>query len=76
MGHEAWRGFCRGLEITLVFDESAYVGSSALVFAAVLRHFFALYASVNTFAQLVITSHQREGTWKQWPPMAGAQHIL
>jgi type VI secretion system protein ImpG len=76
LGHEAWRGFCRGLEITLVFDESAFVGSSALVFAAVLRHFFALYASVNTFAQLVITSHQREGTWKQWPPMAGEQHIL
>ncbi|MGE3540630.1 MAG: type VI secretion system baseplate subunit TssF [Candidatus Tectimicrobiota bacterium] len=76
IGQEAWRGFCRGIEVTLVFDESAYVGSSALLFAAVLRHFFALYASVNTFAQLVITSHQREGTWKQWPPMAGEQSIL
>lgn len=76
VGRDAWRGFCRGLEVTLVFDESAYVGSSAFVFAAVLRHFFALYAAINSFAQLVIKSHQREGIWKQWAPMAGEQIIL
>jgi type VI secretion system protein ImpG len=76
IGSEAWRGFCRGVEVTLVFDESAYVGSSAFVFATVLRHFFALYTAVNSFAQLVIKSHQREGVWKQWPPVAGEQIIL
>jgi type VI secretion system protein ImpG len=76
IGTEAWRGFCQGTEVTLVFDESLYVGGSAFLFAAVLQHFFALYASVNAFTQLVIQSHQREGIWKQWPPTAGEQIIL
>ena len=53
-----------------------YVGSSAFVFASVLNHFFALYASVNAFTQLIVTSQQREGIWKQWPPMAGRQTVL
>ena len=75
-GSEAWRGFCRGTEITLAFDERAYVGSSAFLFASVLNHFFALYASVNSFTQLAITSTQREGIWKRWPPMAGGQAVL
>jgi len=76
LGREAWRGFCTGHEITLTFDEALYVGGSALVFAAVLNHFFALYTSVNSFSQLVIHSRQRDGVWKQWPPMAGSQMIL
>jgi type VI secretion system protein ImpG len=76
LGREAWRGFCKGHEITLTFDEALYVGGSALVFAAVLHHFFALYTSVNSFSQLVIHSRQRDGVWKQWPPMAGSQMIL
>ena len=75
-GADAWRGFCRGTEITLEFDERAYVGSSAFLFASVLNHFFALYASVNSFTQLTITSTQREGIWKRWPPMAGGQAVL
>jgi type VI secretion system protein ImpG len=76
LGTEAWRGFCQGTEVRLVFDESLYVGSSAFLLAAVLQHFFALYTSVNAFTQLVIHSQQREGIWKQWPPTAGEQIIL
>ena len=76
MGSEAWRGFCRGSEVTLVFDEDAYVGSSAFLLASVLNRFFALYASMNSFTQLVIQSHQRHGVWKRWPPMAGEQILL
>lgn len=75
-GSEAWRGFCRGMEITLTFDENLYAGSSAFLLASVLNHFMALYASVNAFTQLVIKSDQREGTWKRWPPMAGQQMVL
>ena len=69
LGQEAWRGFCRGQEVTLVLDERAYVGGSGIVFATVLRHFLALYASVNSFTQVVLTSQQREGEWKRWEPM-------
>ncbi|MBI3329158.1 MAG: type VI secretion system baseplate subunit TssF [Nitrospinae bacterium] len=76
IGTEAWRGFCRGIEVTLTFDERLYVGSSPFLFASVLNHFLALYGSVNSFTQLVIKSRQREGIWKQWQPMAGEQIVL
>jgi type VI secretion system protein ImpG len=76
MGAEAWRGFCRGNEVTLTFDEDAYIGSSAFLLASVLNRFLALYASINSFTQLVIDSRQRHGVWKRWPPMAGEQILL
>lgn len=68
-----WRGFCRGLEVTLTFDETLYVGSSAFLFASVLNRFLGLYAPTNSFTQLRIRSLQREGEWKRWPPMVGAR---
>ncbi len=76
VGLDAWRGFCRGIEISLTFDERQYVGSSAFLLAAVLNSFFPLYSSVNSFTQLVIKSTQRERIWKRWQPMAGEQIIL
>jgi type VI secretion system protein ImpG len=76
VGSDAWRGFCRGNEITLEFDERRYVGSSAYLFAAVLNRFLALYATVNSFTQLRIASVQRSGIWKTWPPLAGDRDVL
>ncbi len=76
LGGEAWKGFCRGTEVTLLFDESSYVGSSAFLLAAVLNQFLALYASTNSFTQLVVQRLGREGEWKRWPPMAGARIVL
>ena len=76
LGDEAWRGFCRGAEIGLTFDERFYVGNSAFLLASVLNRFFALYASVNGFTQLAIKSEQRDGVWKQWPPAAGEDALL
>jgi len=76
LGTEAWRGFCKGIEITLTFDERLYVGSGAFLLAAVLNHFFPLYASVNTFTQLKIQSRQREGIWKMWSPMIGDEMVF
>jgi type VI secretion system protein ImpG len=46
------------------------------VLASVLNHFFALYASTNSFTQLKIESQQRKGVWKQWPPMVGERVVL
>lgn len=75
-GRPDWRGLCRGLEITLTFDKSLYLGGSALLLGAVLSHFFGLYASVESFTRLVAKREQREGAWKTWPPMAGDQPLL
>jgi type VI secretion system protein ImpG len=76
LGAEPWRGFCRGTEVTLTFDEDYYEGSGAFLFACVLNSFFASYAAMNSFTQLVVKSKQREGIWKQWRPMAGEQIVL
>ncbi|OQX27602.1 MAG: hypothetical protein BWK80_04385 [Desulfobacteraceae bacterium IS3] len=76
IGTEAWRGFCRGIEITMTFNEREYVGTSAFLFASVLNSFFPLYTSVNSFTRLVIKSEQRKGVWKAWPPTVGEQIVL
>src|SRR5581483_1375893 len=40
VGEDAWRGFCRGIEVTLEFDEQMYVGSGAFLLGSVLNRFF------------------------------------
>jgi type VI secretion system protein ImpG len=72
----AWNGFCRGIEVTVQFDEEKYVGSGVFLFAAVLEKFFGLYASLNSFTQMIATSQQRERPLKRWPPRAGEQILL
>ncbi|SMH63013.1 type VI secretion system baseplate subunit TssF [Azospirillum agricola] len=76
VGNEAWRGFCRGTEVTLELDEERFVGSHPFLLASVLNRFLGLYAAVNSFTQLVLTSRQRNGHWKTWPPLAGDRPVL
>lgn len=71
-----WNGFCRGLEVTVEFDEDKYVGASVFLFASVLEKFFGLYASLNSFTQLVARTRQRKEPVKRWPPRAGEQILL
>lgn len=71
-----WDGFCRGLEVTIEFNEDRYVGSGAFLFSAVLDRFLALYTSINSFTQLIATTPQREAPLKRWPPRAGQQILL
>jgi type VI secretion system protein ImpG len=75
-GQDMLRGFGRGSEVRMKIDESAYVGSSAFLFTAVLSRFLSLYSSTNSFTQLVVESAQRQGVWKRWPPMAGGRAVL
>jgi type VI secretion system protein ImpG len=69
-------GFVRGVETTVEFDEEQYVGSGLFLFACVLERFLGLYATVNSFNQLVAVSSQREEIIKRWPPRAGEQILL
>jgi type VI secretion system protein ImpG len=68
-------GFARGIEATLEFDESRYVGSGAYLFSSVLEKFLGLYVSINSFCELVATTQQR-GVLKRWPPRSGHQTLL
>lgn len=72
----AWNGFCRGMEVTIDFDEDKYVGTGVFLFASVLERFLGLYASLNSFTQLVATTRQRPEPLRRWPPRAGEQTLL
>jgi type VI secretion system protein ImpG len=68
--------FCRGLETTITFDEKNYLGTSMLLFSAVLERFLGLYVHLNSFNEVVVKIRQREGEFKRWPPRAGGQSLL
>lgn len=74
IGRDAWRGYCRGTDVSVEFDEAAFAGGSPLLLSAVLARFFALYTTVNTFVRLSVL--RRGEVWKQWPPMTGQQTLL
>lgn len=67
--------FGRGLEITLMLDESAFEGSSYFLMAAVLEHFFAHYVSINSFVQTVVKTTER-GEVARWPVRTGQRKVL
>lgn len=76
IGMRIGSGFVRGIETSIEFDEEQYVGSGLFLFASVLERFLGLYASINSFNQLVVKTKQSEGILKQWPPRAGQQIVL
>jgi type VI secretion system protein ImpG len=71
-----WDGFCRGVEIEVEFDEEKYVGMGLFLFASVLERFLGLYASLNSFVQVVATTKQREEPLRRWPPRVGDRILL
>lgn len=76
IGGRVGAGFVRGIETTLTFDEEQFVGSGMFLFACVLERFLGLYATVNSFNQMVLKTEQREGVIKQFPARAGEQDLL
>lgn len=75
-GGDVSGGFCRGVEVTVTFDESKFPDHGVYLFAAVIERFLALYASINSFSQFVATTRQREGILKRWTPRAGEKTLL
>lgn len=65
----------RGTEVTLTFDERAFEGSGIMLLGAVLDRFFADYAHINSFTELVVVSDQR-GEVKRWPPRSGTGPLI
>jgi type VI secretion system protein ImpG len=65
----------RGLEITLTCDDAAFEGSGAFVFASVLQHFFARYVSLNSFAETVLRTLERNEV-ARWSAKPGKRPIL
>ncbi|MEO1995961.1 MAG: type VI secretion system baseplate subunit TssF, partial [Planctomycetaceae bacterium] len=69
-------GLCRGLEVTVDFDEERYTGGGVYLLMCVLDRFLGLSCSVNSFTRFVATTNQRERPIKKWPPRSGTRVLL
>jgi len=77
IGKDNWRGFCRGLEITMEVNLDSYTKNDGFLLASVLNYFFPLYASINSFTQLKVkTTFDSNEIWKKWEPRTGNRTIL
>ena len=66
----------RGLTTHLKLDQSAFLCEGDLyLFSTVLSHFFALYASINSFHQLEVTNTTNNEHY-QWPLLTGKQPVI
>lgn len=68
--------FCRGIRVTIEFDEEKFVGSGLFLFASILERFLGQYVSVNSFSQLVVKTLQGKEVLKEWPPRSGNQVLI
>jgi len=69
-------GVCRGVEVTINFDESHISGAGLFLFATILEQFLGLYTSINSFTQLVAKTKQRQEVLRIWPPRSGSRLLL
>lgn len=67
--------FGRGLEITVLLDESAFEGGGYFLMGTVLEQFFARYVSINSFVETVIRTTDR-GEVARWPVRIGRRHTF
>ena len=68
--------FTRGTRVDLELDEDQFVGGGVYLFASVLEAFLGLYASMNSFSQLVARVRQRKEVLREWPPRAGRKILM
>ncbi len=68
--------FARGTRVEMTLDEEQFVGAGVYLFASVIEHFLALYATMNSFTQLTVHTRQRKEALQEWPPRAGHRILL
>lgn len=75
-GQDAWRGFHRGVELTLEMDGEAFAGGDGFLLAAVLERTFAAFVSLQSFIQVVVKRKEEQREWKRWPARTGLRAVL
>jgi len=70
------QSFCRGIQVTIEFDEDRYVGTGLYLFTNILERFLGQYVSVNSFSQLIVRTIQSKEVLKEWPPRSGNRILL
>lgn len=76
VGDEAWRGFRRGVELTLVMNNRAFVAGNGYLLAAVLERVLASHISIQSFLRVIVKRENEQKEWKQWPPRTGLTAVL
>ncbi len=66
----------QGMEVRVDIDESCFTDiGDAYLFGQVLRHFLALYATINSFVRLRVQCTKSNEEW-QWPALDGRQMMI
>lgn len=66
----------RGVQTRLQLDQTAFLCEGELyLFASVLSHFFALYASINSFHRLEVINTTNNECY-EWPLLTGRQPVI
>ncbi|MDR0555807.1 MAG: type VI secretion system baseplate subunit TssF [Holosporaceae bacterium] len=71
---QAWRGFVRGTNIEITFDDSVY--NLGLPLSLVLSRFLSSYTSINTFTDVSVKNISRNGILKEWKEQFGMRSYL
>jgi type VI secretion system protein ImpG len=66
----------RGVEVRLLIDEEAFVGSGIHAFAHIIERFLALYVHANSFTQLVVVSNKTGEELLKCTPRSGDLSLL
>lgn len=75
-GHEAWRGFVNGIHIALEMNAPRGGGDASFLLASVLRHYFALNVSINSFIELSMFKSNHLDEYMRWRPLPGEKILL
>jgi type VI secretion system protein ImpG len=66
----------RGTRVEIEVNEDMFAGGGVFLFASVLERFLGLYATMNSFSQLVVSTPQRKEVLREWPPRAGSSILV
>ena len=69
---EAWKGFIRGTNINIIFDNLA--PSNGMLLSYILSNLLATYTSINTFTELITTTKDMGD--KKWGMNVGLHNYL
>ncbi|MEA3640534.1 MAG: type VI secretion system baseplate subunit TssF [Lamprobacter sp.] len=75
VSHPQGSTFVRGLEVSLLFDETLFEGTGCFLLGTVLEQFLSRHVAINSFTETVIKTIER-GEIMRWPRRVGRRQIL
>ncbi len=75
VSHPQGSTFVRGLEVSVLFDETLFEGTGCFLLGAVLEEFLSRHVAINSFTETVLKTIER-GEIMRWPRRVGRRQIL